>query len=202
VLYGLHLLKEQHRIPDLPVFLNSPMAADATRIYLQHGGEHRLTPEQCRAMGAAARIVNSVEESKRLNELRMPAVIVSASGMATGGRVLHHLKAFAPDPRNSLLFVGFQAAGTRGASIVGGADSVKIHGAHVPIRAEVASVDALSAHADRAELLAWIGALPAAPQRVYVTHGEPVAADALRQAIEERHRWPCTVPEYRDTVEP
>jgi metallo-beta-lactamase family protein len=202
LLYCLHTLKAERRIPDLPVFLNSPMAADATQIYADHPDEHRLTPAQYEAAVRVARIVNSVEDSKRLNELRMPAVIISASGMASGGRVLHHLKAFAPAPRNSLLFVGFQAAGTRGASIVGGADSVKIHGAHVPIRAEVASVDALSAHADRAELLAWIGALPAAPQRVYVTHGEPVAADALRQAIEERHRWPCTVPEYRDTVEP
>jgi metallo-beta-lactamase family protein len=152
-------------------------------------------------MCGTARIVSSVEESKRLNDLHMPAVIVSASGMASGGRVLHHLKAYAPDARNSLLFVGYQAAGTRGAAIVAGAPTVKIHGQYVPVRAEVAQLDTLSAHADRDELLAWIGALPAAPQRVYVTHGEPVAADALRQAIEERHRWPCTVPEYRDTVE-
>jgi metallo-beta-lactamase family protein len=147
-------------------------------------------------MCTSARIVNSVEESKRLNEIHMPAVIVSASGMASGGRVLHHLKAFAPDPRNSILFAGYQAAGTRGAAIVGGAPTVKIHGQHVPIRAEVAQIDTLSAHADRNELLAWVGALPAAPQRIFVTHGEPVPADALRQAIEERHGWPCTVPDF------
>jgi metallo-beta-lactamase family protein len=201
LLYCLHLLREQHRIPDLPAFLNSPMAADATHIYRKHRAEHRLTPEQCAAMCSAARIVNSVEESKRLNDLRYPAVIISASGMASGGRVLHHLKAFAPDPRNSILFAGYQAAGTRGAAMVAGAPSVKIHGQQVPIRAEVAQLDSLSAHADRDELLAWIGALPSAPQRVFVTHGEPVAADALRQAIEERHRWPCSVPEYRDAVE-
>ena len=201
LLYCLHLLKQQRRIPDLPAFLNSPMAADATRIYERHRGEHRLTAEQCQAMCSAAHIVNSVEESKRLNEMRMPAVIVSASGMASGGRVLHHLKAFAPDARNSILFAGYQAAGTRGAAIVGGAATVKIHGQQVPVRAEVTQIDSLSAHADRDELLAWIGALPAAPQRVFVTHGEPVPADALRQAIEERHRWPCTVPEYRDAVD-
>jgi metallo-beta-lactamase family protein len=201
LLYCLHLLREQHRIPDLPAFLNSPMAADATHIYRKHRAEHRLTPEQCAAMCSAARIVNSVEESKRLNDLRYPAIIISASGMASGGRVLHHLKAFAPDPRNSILFAGFQAAGTRGAAMVAGATSVKIHGQQVPIRAEVAQLDSLSAHADRDELLAWIGALPSAPQRVFVTHGEPVAADALRQAIEERHRWPSSVPEYRDAVE-
>ena len=201
LLYCLHLLREQGRIPDLPAYLNSPMAADATRIYHEHRAEHRLTPEQCAAMCKAARIVNSVEESKRLNDTRYPAVIVSASGMASGGRVLHHLKAFAPDPRNSILFAGFQAAGTRGAAMVGGARTVKIHGQQVPIRAEVVQLDSLSAHADRDELLAWIGALPSAPQRVFVTHGEPVAADSLRQAIEERHRWPCSVPEYRDSIE-
>lgn len=201
LMYCLHLLRQQHRIPDLPAFLNSPMAADATHIYRKHRAEHRLTPEQCEAMCSAARIVNSVEESKRLNDMRFPAVIISASGMASGGRVLHHLKAFAPDDRNSILFAGFQAAGTRGAAMVGGARTVKIHGQQVPIRADVAQLDSLSAHADRDELLAWIGALPSAPQQVFVTHGEPVAADALRQAIEERHHWRCSVPEYRDTVE-
>jgi len=201
LVYALHCLKQQRQIPDIPVFLNSPMAADATRIYAEHRAEHRLTPEQCNAMCTSARIVNSVEESKRLNEIHMPAVIVSASGMASGGRVLHHLKAFAPDPRNSILFAGYQAAGTRGAAIVGGARTVKIHGQHVPIRAEVVQIDTLSAHADRNELLAWVAALQAAPQRIFVTHGEPVPADALRQAVEERHGWPCTVPDYLMGVE-
>jgi metallo-beta-lactamase family protein len=201
LLYCLHLLKQQHRIPDLPAFLNSPMAADATQIYREHRTEHRLNPEQCEAMFSAAHIVNSVEESKALNDMHYPAIIISASGMASGGRVLHHLKAFAPDARNSILFAGFQAAGTRGAAMVDGAQTVKIHGQQIPVRAEVTQLDSLSAHADRNELLAWIGALPSAPQRVFVTHGEPVAADSLRQAIDERHRWTCSVPEYRDSVE-
>jgi metallo-beta-lactamase family protein len=192
-------LRRQRRIADVPVYLNSPMAADATRIYVERAGEHRLSPADCQAMTRAAHIVDSVEESKRLNELREPAVIISASGMASGGRVLHHLKAYAPDPKNGILFVGFQAAGTRGASMLAGAPSVKIHGEQVPVRAELTRLDALSAHADRDELLAWAGALPAPPRRVFVTHGEPVAADALRQALEERHGWPCTVPEYRDS---
>ncbi len=201
LLYAVHLLREQGRIPRLPAFLNSPMAASATALYRAHAGEHRLDAEACAAMGAAAQIVNSVEDSKRLNDIRYPAIIISASGMASGGRVLHHLKAFAPDPRNSIVFAGYQAAGTRGAAIVAGAASVKIHGQQVAIRAEVAMLGAMSAHADRNELLAWIGALPAAPRQVFVTHGEPVAADALRQAISERHGWPCAVPEYRGTVE-
>ncbi|MFN2425475.1 MAG: MBL fold metallo-hydrolase RNA specificity domain-containing protein [Candidatus Binatia bacterium] len=201
LLYCIHLLKEQRRIPDLPAYLNSPMAADATRIYQAHCDEHRLSAEQCTALGTSATIVTSVEQSKQLNAVHTPAVIVSASGMASGGRVLHHLKALAPDERNTILFVGYQAAGTRGAAMAGGAATVKIHGSHVAVRAEVARLDALSAHADRNELLAWIGSLPSPPQRVFVTHGEPVAADSLRQAIEERHGWPCTVPEYRDVVD-
>jgi metallo-beta-lactamase family protein len=201
IMYAVQQLREQRRIPDLPVFLNSPMAADATGIYERHHAEHRLTAAQCEALRHATRIVSSIEESKRLNALRMPAVIISASGMASGGRVLHHLKAYAPDSRNSILFAGYQAAGTRGAAMVAGADTVKIHGQHIPVRAEVACIDSLSAHADRSELLAWAGALPQAPRHVFVTHGEPVAADSLRQAIEERHGWGCSVPDYRDSVD-
>ncbi|MBX3618847.1 MAG: MBL fold metallo-hydrolase [Rhizobacter sp.] len=201
ILYCLHVLKTQRRIPDVPVYLNSPMAADGTRVYHAHLDDHKLTPEQCRAMCSAAKVVNTVEESKALNLIDTPAVIVSASGMASGGRVLHHLKAFGPDARNTILFAGYQAMGTRGAAIVAGAPTVRIHGQHVPIRAEVAHLHSLSGHADRDELLAWVGALPAPPQRVFITHGEPLPADALRQAIEERHGWPCTVPEYRDAFE-
>lgn len=201
----LHLvasLKAERRIPDLPVFLNSPMAADVTRIYHAHREQHRLDVEQCRAMCSVARIVNSVEESQALNNLRVPAVIISASGMATGGRVVHHLKAFAPDHRNTILLAGYQAAGTRGEALASGAREIKIHGEYVRVRAEVASLGSLSAHADRHELLQWIGQLPAAPRRVFLVHGEPVAADRLRQAIEERHRgWHCEVAEPMQVVD-
>ena len=196
LLHAIQQLKAVHRIPDLPVYLNSPMAADVTALFARHADEHRLTPEACRAMSAGVKIVNSEDESRALNGLRYPSIIVSASGMATGGRVVHHLKAYAPDARHAIVFAGFQAAGTRGASLVGGATQVKIHGEWVPVRAEVASLDGLSAHADREDLLDWIAALPRPPKHVYVTHGEPEAADSLRQAIEERHRWPCSVPEY------
>jgi metallo-beta-lactamase family protein len=200
----LHLiaeLKRERRIPDLPVFLNSPMAADVTQIYHRHREEHRLDAQQCERMCRVARVVNTVEESRKLNELRFPAVIVSASGMATGGRVVHHLKAFAPDARNTILLAGYQAAGTRGAALAAGAKEIKIHGEYVPVRAEVVSLGSLSAHADREELLQWIGRLPRPPRRVFLTHGEPVAADSLRLAIEERHRWPCTVAEHLQAVE-
>lgn len=199
LLHAIQLLKRAGRIPAMPVYLNSPMAADATRLYKAHADEHRLSAQQCADMCSGTRIVNTIEESRQLNRLDVPSIIVSASGMATGGRVLHHLKAYAPDGRNTILFAGFQAAGTRGAALVGGAKTVKIHGEYLPVRAEVASLESLSAHADRGQLLDWL-ASQKAPRRVYVTHGEPVAADALRLAIEERYRWPCSVPEYRDSL--
>jgi metallo-beta-lactamase family protein len=199
VLYSLHLLKSSGAIPDVPVFLNSPMAIDATGIYREHRSEHRLTPAQCQAMCGAARFVTSAEESKRLNTRRGPMILISASGMATGGRVLHHLKAFAPDPRNTILFVGFQVPGTRGAAIVDGAESVKIHGEYVPIKAEIV-VNNLSAHADASEIMEWLTHIHPAPRRTFVTHGEPAAADALRHRIEEQLKWNCRVPDYLETV--
>lgn len=201
LLVCLHELKKARRIPDIPIYLNSPMAVDATGIYQAHRAEHRLNAEQCRALGTVAKFVNSVEESKRLNALRWPAVIVSASGMASGGRVVHHLKAFVSDARNTVLFAGYQPAGTRGAAMLAGAETIKIHGEHLPVRAEVVNLDLLSAHADRAGLLAWLRRLPRPPRQIYVTHGEPVAADSLRQAIEEQFRWPCVVPEHMETVD-
>ncbi|MDP9927985.1 MBL fold metallo-hydrolase RNA specificity domain-containing protein [Variovorax paradoxus] len=200
LLHCIQLLKREGRIPDMPVYLNSPMAADTTRLFKAHLDEHRMSAEQCADMIGKTIIVNTLEESKRLNTLSYPSIIVSASGMATGGRVLHHLKAYAPDARNTILFAGFQAAGTRGAALVGGVDSIKIHGAYVPVRAEVANLETMSAHADREQLLGWL-ASQKAPRRVFVTHGEPVAADALRLAIEERYGWPCAVPEYRESRE-
>ena len=177
------------------------MAADTTELYHKHRSQHRLTPDQCRMMCTAAKVVNSVEESRKLNDMRYPAVIISASGMATGGRVVHHLKAMAPNPRNTILLAGYQAAGTRGAALVGGAKQIKIHGDYVPVRAEVASLGSLSAHADREELLRWVGRMPQPPKRVFVTHGESVAADSLRIAIQEQHGWACTVPEHMQAVE-
>ena len=200
LMYLIHLLKAARAIPDLPVFLNSPMAVDATRVYHNHPGEHRLTPAQCDAMCAAAKMVNSVEESRALNLRKGPMIIISASGMATGGRVVHHLKAFAPDPNNTILFVGFQAGGTRGAAMLNGAETIKIHGEYVPVRAEVVSIDNLSAHADYAEILDWLKHFEAPPRQTFITHGEPQAADALRHRIEEHLGWRTHVPEYLENA--
>jgi metallo-beta-lactamase family protein len=200
LLYYIHLLKAAGTIGNVPAYLNSPMAVDVTQIYHQHRSEHRLTPAQCDAMCHAAHLVNSVEESKQLNLQSGPMIILAASGMATGGRVVHHLKAFAPDPHNTILFVGFQAAGTRGAAILNGAESVKIHGEYVPVRAEVQALSNLSAHADYAEIMGWLGGFETPPRQTFITHGEPTAADALRHRIEETRRWRCLVPDYLQTV--
>ena len=201
ILYYIHLLKTQRKIPDVPIYLNSPMAIDATQIFQRHSGEHRLSRAECEAMGNTAHMVNTVEQSKALNENRHPMVILAASGMASGGRVVHHLKAFAPNPNNTILFVGFQAAGTRGAAMVDGADSIKIHGEYIPVNAEIAFISNLSAHGDYLEILDWLRGFESAPKRVFITHGEPVAADAMRHHIEEILHWNVHVPDYLETVE-
>ena len=200
LMWLIHQLKAARTIPDIPVFLNSPMAVNATRIFHAHRDEHRLTPAECDAMCSAAKVINSVEESKRLNTMRGPMIVISASGMATGGRVVHHLKAFAPDARNTILFAGFQAGGTRGAAMLAGAKEIKIHGEYVPVRAEVARLDNLSGHADYAEILDWLRGFETPPRKTFITHGEPAAADALRRRIEETLRWSAVVPEYREAA--
>lgn len=200
VLYYIHRLKVAGKIPEVPVYLDSPMAIDATELFRRHASEHRLSPAEAEAVCRTARYVNTAEESKGLSSSQMPMILISASGMATGGRVLHHLKAFAPDYRNTVLFTGYQAPGTRGASILGGAAAVKIHGEYVPIRAEVGLVESLSAHADYTEILDWLRRCPKPPLTTFVTHGEPEAADALRFRIEHELGWSCRVPEYRETV--
>ena len=200
LLHFVARLKSRKAIPDVPVYLNSPMAVDATRIYHTYRSEHRLSEEECRAACTIAQFVNNAEESKELNKKHGPMIIISASGMATGGRVVHHLKAFAPDPKNMILFVGFQAGGTRGAAMVGGADTIRIHGEDVPVRAKVVNIGGLSAHADYDEILDWLRGFRQAPRNVCLTHGEPAAADRLRQHIERTLGWEARVPDYLETM--
>ena len=199
----LHLmarLKSRGKLAGVPIYLNSPMAVDATRIYHTYRSQHRLSVEECTAACRVAEFVNTPEASKELNGRQGPMVIISASGMATGGRVVHHIKAFAPDPKNLILFSGFQAGGTRGANMLGGAETVRIHGTEIPIRAEVANLETLSGHADYAEILDWLKSFRQAPGNIFLTHGEPAAADRLRQHIEATLGWACSVPDYRETV--
>ena len=190
--------KAQGLLPDVPVYLDSPMAVDATELYRIFGNEHRLTETECRAMCKAAHLVRSVEESKALSQSHGPTIIISASGMATGGRVIHHLKAFCGDARNLILLAGFQAAGTRGAALANGQRQLRMHGQEFIVRAEVAQLNSASAHADSNELIAWMRQLPQPPRKVFITHGEPAASDALRRRIEHELGWTAIVPGYRD----
>jgi metallo-beta-lactamase family protein len=160
-----------------------------------------LPEVECRRACAVAQYIRSVDDSKALTANPVPKIIVSASGMATGGRVLHHLKRYAPDPKSTILFAGFQAGGTRGAAMVAGADSVKIHGEYVPVRAAVRNLDMLSAHADADEILRWLRGFSTAPKMTYLVHGEPAASDVLRHRIEEELGWPCLVPDLGEKVE-
>jgi len=196
VLYHLQQLKSKRQIPDVPIYLNSPMAVDATEIFTRYAGQHDLDRAECEAMCRAARFVNSVEESKALNAAKGPKVIIASSGMATGGRVVHHLKAFGPSERNTILLTGYQAAGTRGARLAAGERVLRIHGAEAPIRAEVVQLEGLSAHADADEMLRWLRGAPRQPMMTYLTHGEPVQADALRLRIQDELGWTCRMPDY------
>jgi metallo-beta-lactamase family protein len=201
----LHCLQEIFRrglAPEVPIYLNSPMATSVTEIYERFPAYHRLSPEGISGLCANTHFVRTVEESQHLTQQgRIPAVILSASGMATAGRVLHHLRGLAPDRRNTILLPGFQAPGTRGEAIARGVGSVKIHGSQVPIEAEVVHLDIFSAHADQSDLLRWLGESEPLPRKVFVTHGEPVSSDVLRREINNTYGVDTRVPEFRDEVE-
>lgn len=192
-------LRNRGEIPTVPVYLNTPMGSDATAIYRRHHEEHRVSEEDCRAMFNLAERIRTVEESKALNRDGSPKIIISASGMLTGGRILHHVVSFGQDSKNAIVLSGFQAGGTRGAALVAGSRSLRIFGEDIPIRAEVIQIEGLSGHADADELLEWMsGAQP--PRMTYVTHGEPDAADALRFRIEHEIGWDVRVPEHLERI--
>ena len=194
LLYYFWKLKLAGRLASIPIFLDSPMAVDATEMMCRYPRDHKLHHATCREAFGVARYVNDVEASKAITASRYPKIVIAASGMATGGRVLHHLKMFGPDPRCTILLSGFQAPGTRGHSLQQGAKDLKIHGDRVPINAEVAQIDMLSAHADSNGLMRWLSGFKRAPLRVFIVHGEPEAAEALRVRIERELGWPGVVP--------
>jgi metallo-beta-lactamase family protein len=231
LLYWIRRLEGEKRIPVLPVFVDSPMAVEALARYSERLREldPELQPEQVDEVaphGPAAhephdkrrrqakqerdvcafaterfRTISSAQESKELTASQMPAIVISASGMATGGRVLHHLKAALPDERNTVLFAGFQAEGTRGRRLVDGEQSVRIHGQMIPVRAQVAKIDSMSAHADSQEILRWLRGFKSAPKRTFVVHGEPPAMQALRALVERELRWTTHAPAWNEQVD-
>ncbi len=202
LMYHLWRLEAAGRIPHLPVYVDSPMARGATDLYYDH-------PEDLDSHGLASlragrgaleshdfHMVDSPEASKKLNHLPGPAIIISASGMVTGGRILHHMHVRLPNPRTTVLFVGFQAVGTRGRAIQEGAEAVRIHGEWVPVRAQVETIEGLSAHADADGIQRWLDGFQRPPRRTFVVHGEPQPAQALQAAIAARRRWEVRVPAH------
>jgi metallo-beta-lactamase family protein len=197
ILHAIATLKAQGLVPHhLPIYLDSPMAVHTTDLFRHHPDGHRLSPTQMQAMQDVAVMVESVQDSKALAKRHGPKVILSASGMATGGRVLHHLALYLPDHRNMVILTGYQAPGTRGASLASGQPSVRIHGRDVGVKAEVVCMASASAHADSVQLLQWLSRMPKPPGQVYVVHGEAAASDALRWKIEHELGWRARVPDH------
>ena len=201
LLYHIAAIRRRGRMPDVPVYLDSPMAISATELFCEHSDDHRLSLAQCRDAWDDVIYTREVEQSKRLDTAPEPKIIISASGMVTGGRILHRMKRYAPDHRSTIVIAGYQAGGTRGASILAGAETIKIHGEYFPVRAEVVSLEMLSAHADQHELLRWLGGFKSPPGQTFVVHGEPESSDRFRLKISEDLGWNVRVPEHLERVE-
>ncbi|MDA2934206.1 MBL fold metallo-hydrolase [Acidobacteria bacterium AH-259-D05] len=206
ILYLLRELEEAKKIPVLPVFLDSPMAVSAVSMYCEHLDEHdfemeQLMVEACPLESGSIRLVKSVEESKALNQQKYPCVIVSASGNLAGGRILHHLKNRLSDHRNTVLFVGYQPQGSLGRLILEGKEEVKIHGTRVAVRAQICSLDALSAHADSEEIVAWVSHIQHPPEQIFLVHGEPQAQEALKEKLEKVTSSRIMIPEYLEEIQ-
>ena len=202
LLLVLQRLKAAGEIPtELPVYLDSPMASTATALYQRHRKLLRISAREATTLTGDVTLIATPQESQRLIRSRWPKVVISAAGMATGGRVLYHLKAMAPNPRNAIVFPGFQVSGTRGANLIGGARDVKIHGEYVAVKCEVSHLGGFSGHADADGLMQWLRGFEAPPERTFVVHGEPAAADALRMRIKDELGWQVAVSEHGATLE-
>jgi metallo-beta-lactamase family protein len=206
VIYWLKLLEREKRIPALPVYVDSPMAASALEFYAKRrdeldpvaGSQERSVCEFCTQRMTT---IASVEESQKLQASRAPAIIIASSGMATGGRVLHHLKAALPDPRTTVLFVGYQATGTRGRSLIDGAKTVRMHGKDIPVAAHVEHLDSMSAHADANEIMRWLSGFSRPPSMTYLVHGEATPLETLRTRIHSERAWPVQIAKYLERVQ-
>ena len=201
LLYWLFKLEDERRLPEMPIFVDSPMAIKGIAYYEAHKGELDKELEAMRRKLPRFTPVNSAQESKALVGTDRPSIIIASSGMATGGRIVHHLFAGLPDPRNTVLFVGFQAAGTRGRQLIDGAQHVKMFGQQVPVHARIERIDGMSAHADAGEIIRWLRTFPRAPKMTYLVHGETVAQDALRLRIAKELGWPVHVPAHGEKAD-
>jgi len=214
LLYWVHRLEESNRIPKLPVFVDSPMASAVLELYrnrLQeldpeiasaaHGARAQAASKLCAFCTARLKVVTSIQDSRAVQSSQESSIVISSSGMATGGRVLHHLERALPDGRNTVLFVGFQAAGTRGRQLRDGARFTRIHGHDVPVAARIEAIDSMSAHADANEIMRWLGGFKRPPALTCLVHGEPQPMDALRDRIVRELGWTVRTPAHRETIE-
>jgi metallo-beta-lactamase family protein len=200
----MHILAElrhQERIPNVPIYLNSPMATDVTDMYLRFASEHNLSDEQCSRIWSGIEFVQTIAESKELTSSSEPKIIISASGMATGGRVLHHLIQMLPHSQNTIVFAGHQVEGTRGFLLVDGMKQIRIYGDDVNVFANIVHMEELSAHADRDELISWLKKSPSKPKKVFVVHGEPDAAASLHQIIRDEMFWTVEIAHHGQIAE-
>ncbi|MGZ3709604.1 MAG: MBL fold metallo-hydrolase RNA specificity domain-containing protein [Bdellovibrionota bacterium] len=201
VLYLLSVLRKKKRIPEIPTFVDSPLGVSATEIFVEYPNWHRLSNHEIQEMQNSVTLVHSQQQSQELLHKKNPTIIIAGAGMMTGGRILHHLAARLPDDRNTVLIVGFQAAGTRGRLLEHGIPDLKIHGQYIPVRAKIERIPGLSAHADQGEILSWLGGFKSAPKTTFIVHGEPQAADALRVRIKDKLHWEVEIPKHLEVVE-
>lgn len=201
ILYCLYQLKQKKAIANVPIFLDSPMAISVTDLLCKFKDEYTISASLCKDISEIAIYTRTADESKQIDRIEHPAIIIAGSGMADGGRVMFHLKHFISDPKNTVVFVGFQAEDTAGYSLVNGAKMIKLHEKSYVVRAEIKRIDTLSAHADYNEILEWLGYFENSPKKVFITHGEIEAAQSLKKKIEERFGWSVVIPKYLESFD-
>ena len=199
LLYWVRFLEEKQAIPKLPVYVDSPMAVEVLAEYRDR--LHELDENLRNFCTARLRVISTIPESRKIQEDSQPSIVISSSGMATGGRVLHHLKRVLPEARNTVLFAGYQAEGTRGRLMKEGARTTRIHGEEVVVKARIESLDSMSAHADSNEIMRWLKGFTRAPSQLILVHGEPVPMDALKARVDKELQWTVKTPNHRETIE-
>lgn len=201
ILYSLYQLKQKNAIPEIPIFLDSPMGIKVTDAFCKFTNEHTLPPELCQEVFRVATLTPSPEESKHLDNLKKPAIIIAGSGMADGGRVMYHLQHYISDAKNTIVFVGYQASGTVGRYLVNGEEKVKIYGIWYNVHAAIKTINSFSAHADYNEIIEWLSYFEHAPKKVFLTHGELESSRSLQKKIEERFGWTVVIPTYSESFD-
>jgi metallo-beta-lactamase family protein len=201
LLYLFSILKQRKQIPDVPIFLDSPLGINSTDIFTEYPTWHSLNATEVKALRNVATMVKSRQQSKELLQKKKSSIIIAGSGMVSGGRILHHLSKRLSDSRNTVLLTGYQAPGTRGRLLQSGISELKFHGQYTPVKAHIEEISTLSAHADQKEILSWLRNIKSAPKKTFIVHGEPQASDALRVKIQDNLGWECRIPKFLETVE-